>query len=201
MARYVAGLLPAPARVLVASHLELNPASRRLVQGMEALAGDALEALTPIDLSRRDERLAAVLAAPAPAEASPPPADGTFPRALRAFAGFDAADVPWRTKMPGFREFDFGEVDGCHVSLFWIRPGRKIPTHTHEGWELSLVLDGSFTDINGRYGRGDISVADESVDHRPTAGKEGPCIGFAVTDAPLKFNGPIAQRLTDILGF
>ena len=53
----------------------------------------------------------------------------------------------------------------------------------------------------GRYGRGDIAIADQSVNHRPIAETERPCISFAVTDAPLRFNGPIGQRLSDILGF
>ena len=40
----------------------------------------------------------------------------------------------------------------------------------------------------------------EAIDHRPIAEKERPCIGFAITDAPLRFTGPLGQRLTDILG-
>ncbi|CAN0594560.1 unnamed protein product, partial [Laminaria digitata] len=125
--------------------------------------------------------------------------NGIFPKALRDFVGFDVGDVEWRTKMPGFREYDMGEIDGCHVNLFWIKPGRAIPGHTHEGLELSLVLDGAFVDETGRYGRGDISVNDESVDHRPIAEKTVPCIGIAVTDGPLRLTGSLSQRLSDIL--
>ena len=52
---------------------------------------------------------------------------------------------------------------------------------------------------SGRFGRGDISIADPSVDHRPTAENTVPCIGFAVTDAPLRLTGSLRQRLGDIL--
>lgn len=203
LARYVAGALPEPARVLVDAHLELKPLSRGLVRSLEAAAGDALDGATPIQLPRRAERLDAIFssATPVPAYAVHTDRTGILPVALRNFIGHDADDIPWRTKMPGFREFDMGEIDGCHVSLFWIRPGRKIPHHTHDGSELTLVVDGAFADVTGRYGRGDIAIADDHTNHRPIAEKDRPCISFAVTDAPLRFNGPIGQRLSDIMGF
>lgn len=200
LARYVAGSLPAPAQLLVSAHLELKPESRRFVDRLEDMAGESLEAEAGLPLSDRSARLQTIFGAPPPtAPAAPRQRDGIFPEPLRRFAGFDADDVPWRTKMPGFREFDFGEIDGCHMSLFWIRPGRPIPDHTHEGFELTLVLDGAFRDINGRYGRGDIAIADETIDHRPIAEKERPCISLAVTDAPLKLTGSFGRRLGDIL--
>ena len=202
LARYVAGSLPAPARVLVESHLQLKPDNRGLTAGLEAMAGVELDAGVPVALGSPEKRIDAIVtgetAPDAPVRETT--AAGIFPPALRDFVGFDVEDVPWRTKMPGFKEYDIGEIDGCHVSLFWIRPGRKIPAHTHEGTELSLVLDGAFTDRTGRYGRGDISLADDTIDHRPTAEKDRPCIGLAVTDGPLRLTGPLHQRLSDILG-
>jgi putative transcriptional regulator len=202
MARYVAGTLPLPAHVLVAAHLDIRAENRSFVAGLEDMAGTRLDGLSPVEISDRDARLAAIFDSPASSDAprivrKP----SIMPAVLQDFIGFDVEEMPWRTKMPGFREFDIGEVDGCHVSMFWIKPGRKIPAHTHEGSELSLVLDGAFNDVTGRFARGDIAVADDAVDHRPTAENERPCIGFAVTDAPLRFTGPLHQRLTDILGF
>lgn len=199
MARYAAGTLPYPAHVLVQSHLEIATANRDVVAGLEVVGSNALEGTEPLPIADRAQRLSSIFASAPPADAIRRPSTGIFPAVLRDFVGFDADNVPWRTKMPGFREYDM-DVDGCHASLFWIRPGRKIPAHTHDGQELTLVLDGAFTDIFGRYGRGDISVANEAVDHRPIAEKERPCIGFAITDAPLRFTGSLTQRLTDILG-
>ncbi|PSM18007.1 MULTISPECIES: ChrR family anti-sigma-E factor [Nitratireductor] len=202
IASHVAGTLPLPAHVLVAAHLQLNNDNRAFAGELERLGGLGLSQARPVALSDRDRRLASVLDGPAPAAPSHPQEarDGLFPPVLRDFVGFDVADVPWRTKMPGFREHDVGEIDGCHVSLFWIRPGRAIPAHTHGGLELTLVLDGAFNDVNGRYARGDISIADETVEHRPVAEKDRPCIGLAVTDAPLRLSGPLGRRLIDIVG-
>ncbi len=195
---YVAGSLPVPLQVMMDAHLELSGANRPLVRGLEAVAGDDLDALAPAALTDRDAALAAIFDSPAPA-AEQVARCGTMPRALHDFIGHGVDDIPWKTRMPGFREYDMDDVDGCHVSMFWIKPGRTVPAHTHEGMELSLIVTGAFRDERGRFGRGDISIADPSVDHRPTAETDEPCIGFAVTDAPLRLTGPLRQRLSDIL--
>jgi putative transcriptional regulator len=200
MARYVAGALPEPARVLVAAHLMLRPERRVFVDALESVAGEALEAAEPSPMQDRDMRLQAIFSASPLTVKQARPSDGVFPSVLRDFIGFDADTIPWKTKMPGYREFSLGEIDGCEANLLWIKAGRKMPSHTHEGSELTLVLDGAFRDANGRYGRGDISLADEHVDHRPIAEDERACICFAVTDAPLRLTGSYRQFFSDFLG-
>ena len=198
MARYVAGSLPYPAHVLVRAHLEITRANHSFVAGLEDLAGSALEESNALPLTNRVGRLHTIFESE-PSDGPVPRSSGLFPAVLRDFVGFDETDIPWRTKMPGFREYEF-ESDGCHASIYWIKPGRKIPAHTHDGQELTLVLDGAFADVDGRYGRGDIAIADDTIDHRPIAEAERPCICFAVTDAPLRLTGSFGQRLGDILG-
>ncbi len=203
LARYVAGTLPEPSRILVSAHLKLKGQNRPFVRNLEALAGIDLEAVAPEPLSKRDERLAAIFASTASGGGDirmPEETGSIFPRELQDFVGYRAEDVPWRTKLPGLKEYEMGVVDGCEVSLFWIKPGRAVPSHTHEGTELFLVLDGAFNDAMGHYGRGDISVADESVDHRPVAENDRPCIGLSVTDAPLRLTGSFGQRIGDLFG-
>ncbi|WP_404862039.1 ChrR family anti-sigma-E factor [Georhizobium sp. MAB10] len=211
MARYVAGTLPLPAHVLVQSHLELREGARTFVSDLEAMAGDTLESLAPAPIAARDDLLDRIFQSKPDSIRLTPmdfrtdmsrtaPSEGSMPLALRDFVGFDIADVPWRTKMPGFKEYDMGEIDGCHVSMFWLRPGRAVPAHTHHGCEISLVLKGAFSDGMGRYGPGDISVADDDIDHRPVAESHGPCIGFAVTDAPLRLTGSFRQLIGDLIG-
>jgi putative transcriptional regulator len=201
MARYVAGALPEPARVLVATHLSLRPERRLFVDGLESVAGDALEQMEPVALSNRDSRLSSIFnSAALPVMTKPVASNGILPAVLRDFIGYDVDTIPWKTKMPGYREFSLGEIDGCEANMLWIKAGRKMPSHTHEGSELTLVLDGAFRDANGRYGRGDISLADEHVDHRPIAEDERACICFAVTDAPLRLTGSYRQFFSDFLG-
>jgi len=202
MAYYVAGSLPEPARVLVESHLEMKPDRRMLVQDLEFLAGQELEQTSEASLDDRDARLARIFASTAPVEPKPLIAadkPSVFPRALRRLVGFDVDTVPWKTKLPGFKEYSV-DIDGCEVSVMWIKPGRAMPAHTHKGMELTLILDGAFNDNRGRFGPGDISVADETIDHRPVAEKDRPCIAFSVLDAPIKLTGSFRQLIGDLIG-
>ena len=199
MAHYVAGSLPEPARALVQSHLEIKPDNRSLVQDLELLAGEALEETPGTPLTDRDDRLAAIFASIAPVAAIAEQKPSVFPRPIRNLVGFDVDTVPWKTKLPGFKEYSV-DIDGCEVSLMWIRPGRALPAHTHKGIELTLILDGAFVDERGRFGPGDISVADETVDHRPVAEKDRPCIAFSVLDAPIKLTGSFRQLIGDLIG-
>jgi putative transcriptional regulator len=178
---YVAGTLPTPARVLVEAHLELKPENRIKVAKSRSHGRSSLDARSirwRFLIVMACLRQCCIFTAQGKRLRNRFPEPTVFPKALYDFVGFDADDVPWRTRMPGFKEYDLGDIEGCHVNLFWIKPGRTVPAHTHEGSELSLVLDGDFTDARGYYARGDISVADDSVDHRPCAGTDRPCIGL-----------------------
>jgi putative transcriptional regulator len=75
-----------------------------------------------------------------------------------------------------------------------------LPAHTHRGLELTLVIDGAFHDVRGRFGVGDISVADENLDHRPVAETDRPCIAFSVMEAPIRLTGSLKQLIGDIIG-
>jgi putative transcriptional regulator len=198
LAGYATGRLPGPLNVLVEAHLELAPANRRYVEDLELMSGRAIEETAPVDLTDRDSRLAAIFALPdvaaRPMRAIARPAGAPrLPDAIRRFVGHDVDTMPWKSVLPGFKEYKVGEFDGLKTSLFWIRSGQKIPSHTHEGSEVTLVCEGGFSDLLGSYERGDISVSDSSVDHQPIADDDGDCIGFAVTDAPLRLTGIIGR--------
>ena len=76
-------------------------------------------------------------------------------------------------------------------------PGRVMPSHTHDGSEVTLVLRGGFSDPTGHYRRGDIAIADRDLDHHPRADDDEDCICFAVIDAPLRLTGPLAPLVAD----
>ena len=75
----------------------------------------------------------------------------------------------------------------------YIPAGTALPDHGHKGMELTLVLQGAFSDDDGYFARGDIEVADTHVDHTPVADISEDCICLAVTDAPLRFKGLIPR--------
>lgn len=203
LSQYVAGSLPVPVLAMVKAHLEMRKESLAIVSGMEGAAGSEIERLGPLPLANRDSVFDAIVSSPPPERASGATKRRNcriFPESLCDFVGFTADEVPWRTKLPGFREYTIGQWDGFDAKLLWIRPGRAVPAHTHEGSELTLVLNGGFSDDNCHYDRGDIAAADESVDHRPVADAGEPCICMAITTAPLKLTGSFSQLFSDIFG-
>jgi putative transcriptional regulator len=195
LAGYAMGRLPAPLNVLVESHLELSPVNRRFVSDLESLSGGVIETVEPAPLHDRDARLAAIFATTPDVSAIERRArpKHRLPEAICRFTGHDADTMPWKTILPGFKEYKLGEFDGLKASVFWIRPAQKIPSHTHEGGEVTLVCEGGFSDLLGSYERGDISITDSTVDHQPVAHDDGDCLGFAVTDAPLRLTGIIGR--------
>ncbi|MCQ1572665.1 ChrR family anti-sigma-E factor [Neorhizobium galegae] len=201
IAHYVSGSLPEPAHVLVGSHLEMQASAGKLASLMEGFAGDILHMIPPVALSAREHRLAEIFASAAPAQ---PPArifeKSGFPASLRAYAGTDLPDIRWKTKLPGLRHHLIERSKDVETSLLWVRPGRALPQHGHLGLEMTLVLDGEFHDHRGNFGKGDVSIADEVLDHRPIAGKRGPCLCFSVLFAPIALSGSTLRLFGDLVG-
>lgn len=219
IAHYTAGCLPEPAHVLVGSHLEMQPQAARLAGQMDALAGMALEAAQPIELTSSKERLNAIMQSrPDTPLGEKRPVDthgntGTrgagdpdmdddrgLPHFLRGYAGRSLADVPWKTKLPGLKQHVIEKTSGMEASLLWARPGRALPHHHHGGLELTLVLKGAFHDHRGEFAEGAVSVADETIVHRPVADKASPCLCFSVLLAPISLSGSTVRIVADILG-
>lgn len=211
---YATGTLPEPVALLVAAHLTLAPESRRDVRNFEALGGAMLEELEPEPLG--DDALDNVLARldePAPAERNRGRREraaseevesgseaGLMPAPLRRYLPRDLSSLPWKQRTGEVAEYELlKDAPGFRTRLLRIRAGAKVPAHTHEGHEYTLVLQGSFSDECGRFARGDVEVADGAVTHRPVAGSECDCICLAVTDAPLKLTGPLGRILNHFI--
>ncbi|MBW9090014.1 cupin domain-containing protein [Rhizobium wenxiniae] len=202
VAHYVAGCLPEPAHILVGSHLEMQPSSGRLAGQLEMLAGQGLDDAKPSKLSSSADRLKAILESEPEIEVQPSTTrrDDPLPYYLRSYAGRNLEDVPWKTKLPGLKQHVIEKSSGMEASLLWARPGRALPHHHHRGLELTLVLQGQFHDQRGAFSQGDVSVADETIIHRPVAGTDHPCLCFSVLLAPITLSGPTFRMLGDIIG-
>lgn len=201
MAEFVSGTLPAPLQVLLASHLEMNKSNREWVSNLEALAGLELADIEPVELSDRDGMLAYILSSNAGSEdQSELLVEDETPEALHRFIGSTVRDIPWkRNRFASIDEVQLGEYDGCKATLFRLQAGQGVPHHTHEGTEITLVLQGAFSDGTGHFKKGQISIADGTVDHRPVADKDQDCICFAVTDAPLRLTGPLGRFIAPFI--
>ncbi len=200
LASYAGGSLNAPLQALVGSHLELSRENRAFVSALEDLAGLELAQAARTPLPGRDRMLEAILSGEPDrlaASASPAP-DAVLPAPLLRLVGRGSPDIAWRFKLPGIKEYRVAETEAGEAVLYWVKAGRRLPQHTHEGDEVTLLLKGGFTDPLGHYRRGDIAIADADLDHTPIADAGEDCICFAVTDAPLQLTGPVMRLLRKV---
>ena len=193
LAAYCAGSLSPALHALVASHLAISSQSVAYAAALEGVLSASLSAATAPPMADRDGRLAAIFDAPPPSPVAAPLPCAVLPPPLRRLIGREFSSIKWRARLPGIRECNIALEGEGEASLLWIKAGRKIPFHTHEGTEVTLVLRGAFHDATGRYARGDLAIADAALDHQPVADAYEDCICFAVTDAPLRLTGPVGR--------
>ncbi len=204
---YASGAIGEAWGLAIASHLSLCPTCRSTTSDMERLGACLLESIEPDPIStgsldavlsrlgdQADDRAALPISNP---ESAIPP---ILPQPLRGYAGGDVEQLNWKRLGLGAYHLPIQTGDDTAVArLLRIPAGRPVPQHTHQGLELTLVLDGSFSDITGRYGRGDLQEADETLEHQPHADPGIDCICLAVTDAPLRFSNFAARLVQRVI--
>lgn len=91
------------------------------------------------------------------------------------------------------------EENEIHTSLLQIEAGGSVPEHTHKGFELTVLLDGSFHDEQGEYVKGDFIMLDGSHQHHPISNNG--CLCYTVANDALHFTQGINKLLNPIGSF
>ena len=198
---YASGIQREPVALLIATHLALCPQCRDQTRGLEAIGGALLEQLGPAPLA--EDGFARLLGrldepeGPATTQWPDPPTDhgARLPQPLRDYVAGSPDRLRWRRLGPIAEARLLTGCAGFTTRLVRLRAGAGAPAHTHGGIELTLVLEGGFTDASGHYLRGDVEVADSAVDHRPVVDADGDCLCLAVADAPLRLTGRFGRLL------
>lgn len=192
MDEYRTGSLAHPFAVVVAAHLSVcddcraEQEAKDMVGGALLLQNDA----APLRPSARDRILAAIDTPVIAARLRP---SGVFPAPV--MAELQGKPPQWRMLGGGIRQQILSADAEGSLRLLYIPPGKAVPEHGHAGLELTLVLQGSFSDSEGSFGRGDVETAQDEIDHQPIAGPGQPCICLAATDAPLRFHAFLPRLL------
>ena len=190
---YVTGSLAQPFAVVVAAHLSLCDTCRARAEAAEMLGGALLDGIAPAALAEGAGARLLTALDQAPPPPPPPRPSGIFPApVMQALGGLPPK---WSMLGGGIRQQILSADKTGSLRLLYIPPGRAVPEHSHGGLELTLVLQGSFSDSEGRFGPGDVETAHDDIDHQPVAGPECPCICLAATDAPLRFRALIPRLL------
>lgn len=193
---YSAGQLPEAFNLVLATHLSLCDDCRAQLGAYDALGGAMLDTCQAQLAGDSLEACMARIAGqpPASAPAARPPR-GLFPQPLQDYVGGDLAAVKWRPLGMGVRQAILPTGRSATARLLFIPAGQAVPDHGHRGTELTLVLQGAFSDATDRFGPGDLEIANEELEHTPVAEPGQDCICLAATDAPLRFTGMIPRLL------
>ncbi|OWU83382.1 transcriptional regulator [Oceanicola sp. 22II-s10i] len=193
LAAYAAGSLPHPFAVLVSAHVSMCPDCRAALEAHQAVGGVLLDQAAPVALSgglkadilsRLDDEFPSE-----PVYARSGVYPGPIMQTLKGRA------PRWKSLGMGVRQDILSENAEGSVRLLYIPPGQAVPDHGHNGLELTLVLQGSFSDETGRFGPGDLEIADEELEHTPVADPGEACICVAATDARLRFRSALPRLL------
>jgi putative transcriptional regulator len=201
---YSAGTLPEAFNLVVATHVSLCDECRAWLEAYDAVGGAVLIDCAPAAMAADsfEATMRLITAMPVSDDRRPrrAAADQVFPAPLQDYVGGDLAQVKWRNVGSGVRQSILTTSKGATVRLLRIPPGVAIPDHGHRGMEMTLVLKGAFRDELAHFGRGDVEIANEDVEHTPVAEVGEDCICLAATDARLRFNALIPRIAQPFIG-
>lgn len=119
------------------------------------------------------------------------------PAPIRRHFGIDDSSIRWKQLAPGVWHHRFklsGRKSG-DLRLLKIAPGYRMLEHGHGGTELTLVLDGAYSDSTGEYLGGDIQEVAEEIEHCPIADRVSGCICLIASEEPARFRGIIGRMV------
>lgn len=103
--------------------------------------------------------------------------------------------LSWRTQWFKLSEvvLEIPKSGYWRLALQRINAGGIAPLHGHGGREVTVVLQGGFSDETGVYETGDFVICDGSERHKPQAFRNEDCICLTYLEAPVRLEGPIGK--------
>ena len=189
---FSAGSIDPSLGLCISVHLESCEQCRQQLSKMDVLGGHMLQSLTPQAV---DDRLFdSIMDKIEQTEYS---CAGSFavnntpnnlPKSINKLINHDLNSLNWRKHGSNIATAKLINDKGLKASLIRIKAGATIPMHGHRGNEFTVILDGSFSDKDGVYIKGDFLKRIPGEEHSPTATTDKDCICLAVLEAPIKFN-------------
>jgi putative transcriptional regulator len=204
---YAAGSLSEAFEILVSCHLQNCPVCCERIGEAEILAGSLLSAVQPKPVGRREQFMAMLDNVGDnihPIETALNECDTLYrsplPKTLQQCLEQGPEKLAWQSLVPGVQQIKLEDVEG-NLKLLKIAADTSIPTHTHQGSELTLILQGNYSDELGEFNPGDVADLSPEHQHQPVTDKNHACICLVATDAPLKFQGLLPRLVQPFIDF
>jgi putative transcriptional regulator len=191
LAEYAAGTLHTAQAVAISAHLHFCTKCQQEVQRLEQIGGAMIEDLQPQALTEQsfDDLINAIEKAEKVKQHVKPksqaqPMSSSLPNVVTKL--INQEDLKWfKTGALKTAPLTVGQIDH-EVSLQEIRAGAKVPKHDHGGVEMTVVLEGSFSDKDGIYQAGDFILKQPGEVHQPVSARNQDCLCLSVQEAPVK---------------
>ena len=202
----IGGLSPAK-HVILACQSEISDTVAKRVMFQEQIAASMIEegkseALSPLFMGNVLAALPAQEADAAPAQKEP--SEGLAPKSLRHLLSCGLKDIKWKSLVPGVAVYDIlgnrHTKEGDRLYLLKAKGGMKMPDHSHNGEEWTLILTGSYRTGEERFTRGDLHIEGEDEIHAPHIDEGEDCICLVMTQGPLKMKGWLPRLLQPMIG-
>lgn len=194
-----AGSMPEPMAAVMATHISLCPRCRKQLEHLDCLGTLMFNSLPPTQMaSTRAETTAAE-----PDMARRPCSRGDLPDAVVEVIRPTGRPLPWRRIGLGLWILPIPLSEGVDgkLTLVKVAPGVAIPEHGHSASELTVILDGAYTDEIGTFRVGDVSDIDDTVAHRPVACPKLGCVCLTATEGRSRFKSLLARLIAPLAGF
>ncbi|MFT4721059.1 MAG: putative transcriptional regulator [Candidatus Azotimanducaceae bacterium] len=208
LVEYSSGSLSPALAVSVSTHLHYCKRCQAHVSTLNEIGGKFLNDVAPEQVSggclssvmsqlealdRDDgEDIKVALATDLPASLLPPLVSKLLP----------VGGAKWRRLSPSLKvaRLPVGEQQ-FELALHHIKAGGKAPIHDHSGQEITVVLQGSFSDDEGVYHEGDFIIREPGNVHMPVATANCSCVCLSVLEAPIQMVGTFKRLLNPFLSF
>lgn len=210
---YAAGSLPLTHALCVSTHIEHCPECQQQLRKLETLGAhlfddvstefrhlDDLKQCVLVKLNESDPVSDSVPKESTESKLDAFLEDYPVPKSLRQFVKKSYDQLNWTRLSPSFKIATlYNEENGAQVALTRVKAGAHMPSHTHTGDEITLVLEGAFSDEAGIYRKGDFIQRGANHKHKPIVTKDAECICLTVLDAPIEFTGWLTRLLNPLI--
>jgi putative transcriptional regulator len=196
LAGFAAGRLDEGMSLVVAAHVEMNPATARTLRELEAVGGGVLAAGEAVPMLTSAEDALARLEREGHEEPAPlRPVETGLPRVLQPY------------ELGRWQPIGLGvalrrvKVPGAEARVFMLRaaPGTRLPEHRHTGHEWTTILSGAYEHEYGRFARGDFDEANENHAHHPHVDAVEGCTCIVALTGEVKFEGWLGRLLQPLV--
>lgn len=200
---FASGSISSAMSIAVATHLHYCKACQAQVRTAEAAASALFESQAPeqsvgLDfdslMAKIDNGEQPQIVKPAKVKAR------RFPAVVEKLIDGEVNALNWSSPMKNLHTTSLmKDENGFIVGLHHMQAGGRVPAHTHRGNEISVVIEGGFSDELGTYDAGDFIHLDGKHNHSPLAHADGDCWLLTIVEAPVKLTGPFGWIINPFL--